>query len=73
MIRDVSGVVFGAFRVGHESLSAVGALLFISSPSQRGGSIASTPWWGALLATCSSPLRSIWASVESSSGARGEN
>ena len=73
MFRDVSVMLFGAFWVGRESLSATGALLLISLPSSRGWTSASTEYRGAFFAICSSPQRPIWAGVESSRDGRDEN
>jgi hypothetical protein len=56
-----------------KSVSVVGAPLRVSPPSLRGLDCALSQGWRALIATCSSPLRSIWAGVVSSGDARGEN
>jgi hypothetical protein len=69
----VSGMSAGAFFGGGKSSSATGALLLISPPPLRGRVCTSLHGWGALLAACSSPLRSIRARVESINGDRGEN
>ena len=74
--RVFSGIGPGCYMVlslAPKSLSVVGAPLRVSPPSLRGLDCAFSQRGRALLATCSSPLRSIWAGVESSRDARGEN